>query len=82
MFDRCGDKEATRVSMAALKPEEEVEMNVINIWSNILNDRERKRDLTTSSLFFMSCDQSVSASRSTYCSIITASAVKTVPLSF
>ncbi|KAJ8420015.1 hypothetical protein Cgig2_020041 [Carnegiea gigantea] len=59
--------EATRVSMAILKVREEVEMNVINIWSSILNDRERKRDLTTPNRLFMSGDQSVSASQSTSC---------------
>jgi len=31
LFDGCGDKEATRFVMATLKPEEEVELNVINI---------------------------------------------------
>ncbi|KAJ8421684.1 hypothetical protein Cgig2_008642 [Carnegiea gigantea] len=34
LFDGCDDKEAIRASM--------LEMNVINIWSSILNDRERK----------------------------------------
>ncbi|KAJ8421248.1 hypothetical protein Cgig2_013349 [Carnegiea gigantea] len=47
-----------RVSMATTKPREEVEMNVINIWSSIQNDRERKRDLATPSRLFLSCDQS------------------------
>ncbi|KAJ8425871.1 hypothetical protein Cgig2_028216 [Carnegiea gigantea] len=31
LFDGCGDKEATRVSIATLKPGQEFEMNVINI---------------------------------------------------
>ncbi|KAJ8420870.1 hypothetical protein Cgig2_023870 [Carnegiea gigantea] len=42
LFDGYRDKEATRVSMATLRLGEEVEMNVINIWSSIPNDRERK----------------------------------------
>ncbi|KAJ8432172.1 hypothetical protein Cgig2_029013 [Carnegiea gigantea] len=50
---------------------EDVKMNLINIWPNILNDRERERDLATPSRLFMSCDQSVSVSQSTYYSIIT-----------
>ncbi|KAJ8445638.1 hypothetical protein Cgig2_018579 [Carnegiea gigantea] len=58
LFDGCGDKEITRVSMATLKLGEQLKMNVINIWSRILNDRERKSDLATPSRFFMSCDQS------------------------
>ncbi|KAJ8434778.1 LOW QUALITY PROTEIN: hypothetical protein Cgig2_003106 [Carnegiea gigantea] len=70
--DSCSDKEATRASTATLKPGEELEMDVINIWSSILNDRERKRDLATTSGLFMLCDQRVSASHSTYYSIITA----------
>ncbi|KAJ8420610.1 LOW QUALITY PROTEIN: hypothetical protein Cgig2_023944 [Carnegiea gigantea] len=45
LFDSCSDKEATRAPMLTLKPGEQLEMNVINIWSSILNDRERKRDL-------------------------------------
>ncbi|KAJ8420795.1 hypothetical protein Cgig2_016838 [Carnegiea gigantea] len=31
LFDGCGDQEATRISMATLKPGEEVKINVINI---------------------------------------------------
>ncbi|KAJ8425634.1 hypothetical protein Cgig2_024289 [Carnegiea gigantea] len=57
LFVSCGDKEGNGVSMATLKPGEEVEMNVIDIWSSILNERERKRDLATPSRLFMSCDQ-------------------------
>ncbi|KAJ8427308.1 hypothetical protein Cgig2_032957 [Carnegiea gigantea] len=56
------DKEVTRASIATLKPGGQLKMNVINIWSNILNDWERKRDLATLRRFFMSGDQSVSAS--------------------
>ncbi|KAJ8436154.1 hypothetical protein Cgig2_029766 [Carnegiea gigantea] len=61
---------------------EQLEMNVINIWSIILNDREKKRDLATPSRFFMSCDQSVSASHSTYCSIIIALEIITKSLRY
>ncbi|KAJ8431997.1 hypothetical protein Cgig2_005926 [Carnegiea gigantea] len=63
LLDGCGDKEATGVPMATLKPGEQLQMNVINIWSNILNDRERKRDLVTPSRFSMSWDQSFFFSR-------------------
>ncbi|KAJ8426241.1 hypothetical protein Cgig2_018526 [Carnegiea gigantea] len=79
LFNGCGDKEAIRVSMATLG--EEVGMNVINMWCSILNDQERKRDLATPSRLFISCDQSVSASQSTYCSIITALVIITKTLS-
>ena len=68
--------------MATLKPGEEVEMNVINIWSIILNDLKRKRDLATPSRLFISYDQSVSDSQSTYYSIITALAIITKTLSY
>ncbi|KAJ8423413.1 LOW QUALITY PROTEIN: hypothetical protein Cgig2_020950 [Carnegiea gigantea] len=82
LFDSCDDKEATRTSMLTLKPGEQLEMNVTNIWSSILNDWERKSDLSTPSRFFMSCDQSANASHSTYCSIITALAIITKILSY
>jgi len=72
LFDGYGDKEATRASTVTLRPGEQLEMNIVNIWSIILNDRERKKDLA-----IISCDQSVSVSHSTYCSIITASAIIT-----
>ena len=65
LLDGCDDKEATKFSMETLKLGEEVEMNVINIWSCILNDLEKKRDLTTPSSLFMLCDQSVNASKIT-----------------
>ncbi|KAJ8420075.1 LOW QUALITY PROTEIN: hypothetical protein Cgig2_023139 [Carnegiea gigantea] len=81
-FDGCNNKEAARVSMAILNPGEEVEMSVINIWPNILNNRERKWDLATPSKLFMSYDQSVSASQSTYCSIIIALMIITKILSY
>ncbi|KAJ8419971.1 hypothetical protein Cgig2_015294 [Carnegiea gigantea] len=42
LFDGCGDKEATRASMVTLRPGEQLEMNVINIWSTILNDQRAK----------------------------------------
>ncbi|KAJ8426630.1 hypothetical protein Cgig2_020566 [Carnegiea gigantea] len=42
LFDGC-DKEPTKFIMATLKPGQEVEMNVINIWSSMLNDLESKR---------------------------------------
>ncbi|KAJ8420164.1 hypothetical protein Cgig2_006922 [Carnegiea gigantea] len=82
LFDSCGNKVATRASMVTLRLGEQLEVNVINIWSNILNDRKRKRDLASPSRLFMSCDQSISASRSTYYSIITASVIITKTLSF
>ncbi|KAJ8425638.1 hypothetical protein Cgig2_024293 [Carnegiea gigantea] len=81
LFDGCSDKEANRVSMATLKLGEEVEMNVINIWSSILNERDKKRDLATPSKLFMSCDENVSASQSSYCSIITSLVIITKILS-
>ncbi|KAJ8424152.1 hypothetical protein Cgig2_001614 [Carnegiea gigantea] len=56
VFGKVKD-ETTTVCMANLKPGAEVEMNVINIWSNTLNDRERKRDLATPSRLFMSLTQ-------------------------
>ncbi|KAJ8426181.1 hypothetical protein Cgig2_017109 [Carnegiea gigantea] len=82
LFDDCGNKEATRVSIATLKPRERLKMNVINIWSSILNDRERKRDLATPTRFFISCDQSVRSSHSTYCSIITTLVIMTEIISY
>ena len=53
LFNTC-DKEATRFVISTLQRGEEIEMN----------DLERKRDLTTPSRLFMSCDQSVGDSRS------------------
>ncbi|KAJ8419866.1 hypothetical protein Cgig2_008440 [Carnegiea gigantea] len=38
LFDGCGNKEAIRASMVTLRPREQLEVNAINIWSNILND--------------------------------------------
>ncbi|KAJ8419744.1 hypothetical protein Cgig2_027326 [Carnegiea gigantea] len=58
LLDGCSEKAATRASMVTLRPGVQLEMNVINIWSSILNDWERKRDLATPSRFFISCDQS------------------------
>ncbi|KAJ8425639.1 hypothetical protein Cgig2_024294 [Carnegiea gigantea] len=82
LFDGCSDNEANTISMATLKPGEEVKTNVIDIWSSILNEREKKRDLATSSKLFMSCDENVSCSQSSYCSIINALVVITKTLSY
>ena len=61
LFDAY-DKEVSKFVMSTLKPTQEVEMNVINGLSSILNDLERKRDPSTPSGLFMSCVQCVSPS--------------------
>ncbi|KAJ8421698.1 hypothetical protein Cgig2_002595 [Carnegiea gigantea] len=42
-----------RASVVTLRPGEQLEVNVINIWSNILNNRETKRDLASPSRLFI-----------------------------
>ncbi|KAJ8425599.1 hypothetical protein Cgig2_008577 [Carnegiea gigantea] len=58
LFNNCDDKEATRFVMASLKLGGEAEINVINIWSCVLNNLERKWDVAAPSILSMSCDQS------------------------